>query len=119
MQNSLKGAFLSGLIFPGMGQLALKSYRRGVALVLTTTLGMGVIVIEATRTARAIIEQIEAEGGQITIETIRIAAHQATAISGNLILNAALIILTLCWLVGTVDAYRVGRSLDILESGQK
>ena len=35
MKNSMKGALLSGLVFPGLGQIALKRYRRGFALMLT------------------------------------------------------------------------------------
>jgi len=34
MSNSLKAALLSGLVFPGIGQVVLKRYRRGVVLML-------------------------------------------------------------------------------------
>ena len=115
MKNSLKGALLSGLIFPGLGHLALKRYPRGIVLVLTATTSMVVIVVEAIRRAFAILEKIEAEGGQITMETITAAANQVTATSGNLILNAGLIFLVLCWIFGVVDAYQIGKSIDAQE----
>ena len=35
MNNALKGAFLSGLIFPGLGQVVQKHYKRGVLIMLT------------------------------------------------------------------------------------
>jgi hypothetical protein len=33
MKKSLKGALLSGLVFPGVGQMALKHKARGVKLI--------------------------------------------------------------------------------------
>jgi len=37
MNNSLKGALLSGFVFPGLGQVMLKHYKRGAVLILVVT----------------------------------------------------------------------------------
>lgn len=112
MKHSLKGALLSGIVFPGLGHLALKHYSRGIIVILTSTIGMVVIVAEAVRIALSILEKIELEGGQISMEAITAAAHQASGFSGNLIMNAGLIILCFSWLFGVIDAYRVGKKVD-------
>lgn len=41
MNNSLKGALLSGVVFPGLGQIILKHYKRGIALMFWVLAGIG------------------------------------------------------------------------------
>ena len=63
MNNSLKGAFLSGLIFPGLGQVVLKHYKRGAVIMLTVLVSLSVVAVKAVQHALAILEKIELEGG--------------------------------------------------------
>jgi hypothetical protein len=107
MNNSLKGAFLSGLIFPGLGQVVLKHYKRGAAIMLTVLVSLSIVVVKAVQHALAILEKIESEGGAISMSTISDAATQASTISGSLTFNLALLLVILCWIIGVVDAYRI------------
>ena len=113
MNNSLKGALLSGLIFPGLGQVALKHYKRGGVIILTVIVSLAVVVVKATQYTLAILEKIELEGGIISINTILDAATQASADSGNLTLNLLFLLICVFWVLGTVDAYRIGRKIDL------
>ncbi len=115
MNNSLKGAFLSGLIFPGLGQIVLKHYKRGAVIMLTVLASLSVVVVKAVQHALAIVEKIESEGGAISMSTISNAATQASATSGSLTFNLVLLLVTLCWIIGVVDAYRIGKKKDIEE----
>jgi predicted acyltransferase len=115
MKNSLKGAFLSGLIFPGLGQISLKHYKRGIVIMLTVLVGMSVFIVKAVQHALGILEKIESQGGAISISTISNAATQASATSGNLTFNLALLLVIICWIIGVVDAYRIGKIKDIEE----
>ena len=115
MNNSLKGAFLSGLVFPGLGQVILKHYRRGAVLMLTVSVSLLVIVMKAVQQARAILEKIESEAGVITMSTISNAATQASTTSKSIIFNLVLLLIILCWIIGVVDAYRIGKKKDIEE----
>ena len=115
MNNSLKGAFLSGLIFPGLGQIVLKRYKRGVVIMLTVLVSLSVVVVQAVQHALAIIEKIASEGGEISMSTISNAATQATSTSGNQTFNFVLLLVILCWIIGVVDAYRIGKKKDIEE----
>ncbi|ODS30589.1 MAG: hypothetical protein SCARUB_04300 [Candidatus Scalindua rubra] len=115
MNNSLKGAFLSGLIFPGLGQVVLKHYKQGAVIMLTVLICLSVVVVKAVQHALAILEKIKSEGGEISISTISNAANQASTTSGSLIFNPVLLLVILCWIIGVVDAYRIGKKKDIEE----
>jgi hypothetical protein len=56
MNNSLKGALLSGLAFPGVGQIFLKRYKRGIALIITASVSLLVFVVKAMQHAHTILE---------------------------------------------------------------
>ena len=113
MNNSLKGALLSGLIFPGFGQVSLKHYKRGIVLMFTVLASLIVIVMKAVQHAFTILEKIELEGGVIDIKTITDAASQAASSSDSLIYNLGLLLIVICWIVGIVDAYRIGKKKDL------
>jgi hypothetical protein len=42
MKNSLKGALLSGLVFPGLGQVFFRHYLRGIALMLVICVSLSI-----------------------------------------------------------------------------
>ena len=113
MNNALRGALLSGLIFPGLGQVALKHYKRGAVVMLTVIVSLAVVVMKAVQLALTILEKTEMEGGIISMSTILNATSQASANSGSLIYNLLFLLISVCWIIGTVDAYRIGRKKDI------
>jgi hypothetical protein len=113
MKNSLKGALLSGLVFPGLGQIVLKRYLRGFALMLTVMACLYVMIVTAVQQAYAILESIEAEGGSPDSDTITQAAAQAATGSDSLVITAVSLLLMVCWIVGIIDAYRIGKQKDL------
>jgi len=113
MNNSLKGAFLSGLVFPGLGQLALKHYKRGAVIIIAVLISLSIVVAEAVQKALAILGEVQIEGGEISISSISEAASRASTTSGSLAFNLALLLVILLWIIGAVDAYRIGKKKDI------
>lgn len=113
MKSSFKGALLSGLVFPGLGQVVLKHYTRGIALMLTVLISLFVIVVKAVQHAFTILEAIESQSGAIDMSTISSAAMQVTTSSDSLVFNLLLLLIIFCWIIGVVDAYRSGRKIDI------
>ncbi len=113
MNNSLKGAFLSGLVFPGLGQLALKHYKRGAVIIIAVLISLSIVVAEAVQKALAILGEVQIEGGEISISSISEAASKASTTSGSLVFNLALSLVILLWIIGAVDAYRIGKKKDI------
>ena len=118
MTNATKGVLLSALVFPGLGQIALKRYQRGVVLTLATMAGLVVIVIKATREAGRILETIASGGGVIDQDAMSRAIAQSTAWSDNLAFNLLLVAITLCWVYAAVDAYRIGKQQDLRQAGE-
>ncbi|MEN8142368.1 MAG: hypothetical protein ABFQ82_02070 [Thermodesulfobacteriota bacterium] len=112
MNKALKGALLSGLVFPGLGQVVLKHYKRGVVIMLTVLVSMVVIVVKAIGLALTILEKLDLEGGAISLTTITDAATQASANSGSPTDNLLLLLIIGCWLISTVDAYLLGKRKD-------
>ena len=113
MKKSTKGALLSALVLPGAGQLWLKHYIRGIAFILLTSACLAVVVVEATRQAVGILEKIEAQGGAVDLVAIANSASHSSASSDQVF--AASLLMLACWVVGSVDAYLMGRRQDLAE----
>jgi hypothetical protein len=80
---------------------------------LTVIASLAVVVVKAVQYALVILEKIELEGGIISTSTILNAATQASANSGSLTYNLLFLLISVCWIIGTVDAYRIGKKKDI------
>ena len=119
MSNALKGALFSGLLFPGYGQVILKHYKRGIVLMSTVFAILMAMVSETVHYAFTIFEKIELAGGAIDIQSITEAASQATANSESLLYHLELLLITICWIFGMVDAYRLGKRKDLEEQSAR
>jgi TM2 domain-containing membrane protein YozV len=112
MKHSIKGALLSGLLFPGLGQIAMKHYIKGMVLIVTVFAAIIMLVVEATQRAQAILQQIQAEGGTVSMYTITDAANRSVEESGGTVSSVALLLIVACWCYGVVDAYLIGKKID-------
>ena len=115
MKNAVKGMLLSGLVLPGLGQIVLKSYKRGIALILLVLIAFIVIVVSASRKALVVLEKVAAESGAVDMESITRAVSQATTTADHLLFNLALLLILACWVAGVVDACITGRKIDLEE----
>ena len=100
-------------MFPGLGHVILKHYKRGIVLMFTVFASMVVIVLTAVQHALFILEKIQLEGGVIDLKTITDAASRASSTSDSFIYNLGLLLIVICWIFGIVDAYRIGRKKDL------
>ena len=112
MNNAVKGALLSGLVFPGLGQLVLRQYRKGILIMLAVMISLSGIVIKAVRIAQDILEQIELQGDAIDLAAISDTATRESIQSGSITLNLLMIFIIICWIAATLDAYSTGRKQD-------
>lgn len=113
MNNALKGALWSGLMWPGLGQVVLKRYKRGAAIILAVGVLLAAIVVRATQLAYATLEKMELQGGAVDMGAISKAAAQASAGAGSLSFNLLSWLILAFWIIGIVDAYIIGRKMDI------
>jgi hypothetical protein len=115
MNNAMKGLMLSGIVLPGLGQVVLKRYKRGIALMLAVLACLVMLTVEAIERALVILEKIETTGGIIDLAQITDAATRATTSSPSWIFNGIFLLIVLIWIAGSVDAYRIGKQKDQLE----
>ena len=118
MKKATKGALFSGLVFPGLGQIVLKHYLRGAIIVVTVLGSLTLFIMKAVENALTIVEQMDLEGGSISMDDITEAANRASAASVDPTLNLALMVILFCWIAGTIDAWWVGRKIDLQELEQ-
>ena len=80
---------------------------------VTVLASLVVIVSEAVQHAFTILDRIELDGGVFDLETVTAAATQASSTSGSLIYRLGFLWIIICWIFGTVDAYRIGKKRDL------
>lgn len=115
MRRSIKGALLSGLVFPGLGQAVLRHYGRAAALMATVSIAIAVIVVKAVQEGLAVMSEIDLESGGVDLDTVSNAVDKASATFSGTLYNSLILLILVCWVVGIVDAYSVGRRLDAAE----
>lgn len=118
MKTSTKAVLLSTLVFPGLGHLVVKSYWRAALLIVAALGAMYFVVAVATDRAMTVVDQIYS--GQVPADAATITEMVANSSSGagDSTASAAMFVLLACWLVGIVDSYRLGKSLDETAPGK-
>ena len=113
MRKSLKGALLSGLVFPGYGQFVMKHYKRGIALMIISIASLVVIGVKVQQQIFIVLENIEYGNDAIDMSGILNAVSLTDTTSGDVIYRFASLLLLFCWIIGVIDAYRIGRIEDL------
>lgn len=109
MSRSINALLLSALVLPGTGQLYLKHYGRGFALIGVSLACLWILMDRTMQLASIVLVQLEADGGAIDPGKITELVAQASNSSGSALVTVATLGLAGCWLIGIVDAYRLGR----------
>lgn len=112
MKKSTTAALISAFIFPGLGHLYLKKYLTGVLLVGISFASLYYLVTSVLEMAMEISQKIESGTVQPDIATITAMVTQQSNSANAQLANIATIVLCICWLVGIIDAYRLGNKLD-------
>ena len=112
MQKAVKAALLSGLVFPGAGQIYLKRYRRGLVLILTVLAALMAVVVRAAVAAFRVLEEMQRAGKTPDPETITTLATQY-ALPYAAYFQVGSLIIVGCWIFSIIDAYRIGKKTEI------
>lgn len=116
MRSSVKGALLSGLVYPGLGQIVQRHYIRGVIMIVMTSWCLYQILLKVLRQVMGLLEGIS--GAEIAISTddivgliIELMPDVKGPSYGFLIL-----VLVVCWLASVTDAFLAGKSIEADEN---
>lgn len=109
MNQSVKAALLSALIFPGVGQISLGYKKRGWLIIGCCGVLLYLIISEIMQKAYQVIAEMQKNGSAMDIESISNTTSQLTGFSDNMFLNVLLILVIVGWVISMVDAYRLGK----------
>ena len=112
MKKSTKAALLSAFVFPGAGHIYLTKYTAGALLAGTSFAAIYYLVSNAVERAFEISEKIQSGDVQLDINAITELVSQQSTGTNVQLLNIATTALIICWLIGIIDAYRVGCMRD-------
>ena len=103
---------LSGLVYPGVGQLLSGHKRSGLIFVLATSAGLIVLFYRLMQRTYRVMEQAipRLTDGALDLQTIKELIGQSS-IGGWGIENLCLMGIVVCWLAAIVHAYLVGRKI--------
>ena len=108
MERSVKAALLSALVFPGAGQLYLRLRARALLFIVPALGAVGYFLAQVWDLVNLISAEIVA--GRVGLDPVAIAQRvelQAGPAGG--LMDAAVIVMIVCWVASTVDAYLQGR----------
>jgi len=113
MKISYKAALLSAFVFPGVGQLYLKKYWRGLALVLFVFAGLVYIIRVAAASALSVLDDavVKLQKGATDL-------HEISGVVGSKMsftdpyYDAVLYFVICLWIFAIIDAYIIGKQKD-------
>jgi hypothetical protein len=108
MNKSVKAALLSGLVFPGVGQISIGYKKRGWFIIFVIGGFLFLIMSKIMQQATSIVEKMQASGVALDIESISNKTSGLVGFSENSSLNILLVFLILGWLISVIDAYFLG-----------
>lgn len=112
MKKSIKAALLSAFVLPGAGHFFLKKHVMGSILAVAAFAGLYSIIATTIEKALKIADQIQTSASPLSIEEVSALVSQQVLHSEVQQMNMALLALLSAWVIGTVDAYRVGNIED-------
>ena len=109
MHQSTKAALLSGLIFPGMGQLSTGNKKRGWIFVSAIIINIYLMINEIISEAQDVILDMQRKGMALDADNISKATSELSGFSENIYLNVLLVTFIIIWFISIVDAYKMGK----------
>jgi len=111
MKRSTKAALWSALVFPGLGHFVVRRFATGLILLCLAGWSLYSVTTSVIDTAVSLAADIQNGGMAIDSGAVGQVVAQGTAQAGQST-QVPLTVLTLCWVIGVVDSYRVGRSQE-------
>ena len=114
MKESTKGMLLSGLVYPGLGQLIMGRVASGILFMLLTTVALFVFIYRIIQRAARGIDEIFPllVNNELDVHALKELLSR-DSFGGWQTETISLIGLAGCWLAAIVHAYFAGRKIDL------
>lgn len=112
MKLSTRASLLSFFVFPGIGHVVLKKYLSGWTLISIAAAAALIIFISMMKRAYVISEQLASGAIPFNIQYIVDTIRTTPPGTEGSVLNIAVNVLVVVWVISTVDAYRIGKKMD-------
>jgi hypothetical protein len=112
MNSALKGTCLSGLVYPGLGQIVQKHYWRGIALIGIVTASLFAMTLTASRHMETMLADIESGHGEYDVTTLLQGATEFSSGPDSGVMKGSSVLIFCCWAIGIGDAYLSGKRID-------
>ena len=114
MKISYKAALLSTFVFPGVGQLYLKKYLRGLVIMFLSCIGLSYIIWSATGSAINHLDDVmvKMQGGTMNLQELSdiVRSKLLTTDPHN---NFVFYFIVCIWIFAIIDAYRIGKQREL------
>ena len=116
MKPANKGVILSGLVYPGIGQIFLGRIYSGLAIIVLSTISLIVliyrIVVRFYRSIDPLLDLLTTKS--LTFQSFKMVLNQSGYVSWKVELFS-LIVFVFIWVAAMVHAYYLGKKVDRLE----
>ena len=114
MKASIRGMLLSGLVYPGLGQLILGRMTSGIILVLLATVTFVVLIYRVIERVYRLMDQILPLLADNALNATTLKELLGSDDAGGWgVEKICLIGFVVCWLVAIGHAYFVGKKIDL------
>lgn len=115
VKSSTKAVLLSLFLFPGSGHVYLKKYAVGGVLITASLAAIYYLLLAIVDKATRVSEMILSGEVRLDVISITQALSKQTTAADSQSLKVATAVLVVCFLVGILDAYRLGRASDKID----
>ena len=119
MKKSVKAALLSALVYPGVGQLIYQAYRRAAVFSLIFSLAVYFYIEEVIAKYQPLIDKVKSGEVALSGQALAVEVAKNPIVLDPQLVTTLTYILLMSWLVGIVDAYRLGIKKDASASSSK
>ena len=112
MNKAIKALLLSAFVFPGVGHLYLKKYISAAIIASAAFMALYVLISNAVDRAMDIVDKVQHGEIPLDVAVMTELISKQTTDNDALFVNIATVSFIIFWLVGVIDAYRIGRSLE-------
>ncbi len=113
MKASSRAMLLSGLVYPGLGQMLLRRRFSGLLFLLGTTAAFVVLIYCLVQRAVHVMDEAMSKlvNNSLDLQALKELIERISAGSWR-VENICLIVILVCWLAAIAHAYFVGNKID-------